>query len=54
MQNAIIAGTLPAVRLHSLQRLVAEEAALEDEQRAHDKAGDRRGVHRRRTQGRFG
>ena len=51
---AIEAGTLAAVRLHSLQRLVAEEAALEDEQKAHVKAGDRRGVHRRRTQGRFG
>ncbi|MEO7397164.1 MAG: ribosome small subunit-dependent GTPase A [Ilumatobacteraceae bacterium] len=50
---AIDAGTLPAVRLLSLQRLVAEEAALEEEQRAHDKAGDRRGVHRPRTQGRF-
>ncbi len=51
---AIEAGTLAAVRLDSLQRLVAEEAALEEEQRAHDKAGDRRGVHRPRTQGRFG
>ena len=51
---AIEAGTLAAVRLLSLQRLVAEEAALEDEQKAHDRAGDRRGVHRRRTQGRFG
>jgi hypothetical protein len=28
--------------LRSLDRLVAEEAALEDEQRAHDKAGDKR------------
>lgn len=54
VQAAIAAGTLPAVRLLSLQRLVAEEAALEDEQKAHIKAGDRRGVHRRRTQGRFG
>ena len=51
---AIAAGTLAAIRLHSLQRLVAEEAALEDEQRAHIKAGDKRGVHRNRTQGRFG
>ncbi len=51
---AIEAGTLAAVRLLSLQRLVAEEAALEQEQRAHLKAGDRRGVHRPRTQGRFG
>jgi ribosome biogenesis GTPase len=54
VQAAIAAGTLPAVRLLSLQRLVAEEAALEEEQRAHIKAGDRRGVHRPRTQGRFG
>ena len=51
---AIERGELPAVRLDSLKRLVAEEAALEDEQRAHDKAGDRRGVHRPRTAGRFG
>ena len=51
---AIEEGTLPAVRLLSLQRLVAEEAAIEEEQRAHLKAGDRRGVHRPRTQGRFG
>ena len=51
---AIEAGTLPAVRLHSLKRLVAEEAALEEEQKAHVKAGDRRGVHRVRTEGRFG
>ena len=50
---AIKAGTLPGVRLHSLKRLVAEEAALEDEQRVHLKAGDRRGVHRPRRQGRF-
>ena len=54
VQGAIAAGTLPAVRLTSLQRLVAEEAALEEEQKAHIKAGDRRGVHRPRTQGRFG
>ena len=51
---AIDAGSLPAVRLHSLKRLVAEEAALEEEQKAHVKAGDRRGVHRTRTEGRFG
>ncbi|MUH49879.1 MAG: ribosome small subunit-dependent GTPase A [Actinobacteria bacterium] len=51
---AIAAGDLAAVRLHSLKRLVAEEAALEEEQRAHVRAGDRRGVHRPRTEGRFG
>ncbi len=50
---AIAAGTLPAVRLDSLKRLVAEEAALEEEQRVHLRAADKRGVHRPRTQGRF-
>jgi ribosome biogenesis GTPase len=51
---AIAAGTLAEERLASLKRLVAEEAALEEEQRVHERAGDRRGVHRARTQGRFG
>ncbi len=51
---AINNGGLEAVRLHSLKRLVAEELALEEEQKAHIKAGDRRGVHRPRTEGRFG
>jgi ribosome biogenesis GTPase / thiamine phosphate phosphatase len=50
---AIEAGTLPAVRLKSLKALVAEEAALEEEQRVHERASDRRGVHKPRTQGRF-
>ena len=50
---AIEAGTLPAVRLMSLKRLVAEEAALEEEQKVHIRASDRRGVHKPRTQGRF-
>jgi len=50
---AIEAGTLLAVRLESLKRLVAEEAALEEEQRVHERAGDRRGVHRPRTHNRF-
>jgi ribosome biogenesis GTPase len=53
VRAAIAAGTLAAERLDSLKRLVAEEAALEEEQRAHDKAGDRRGVHRPRHH-RFG
>ena len=44
---------LPAVRLKSLKALVAEEAALEEEQRVHERASDRRGVHKPRTQGRF-
>ena len=50
---AIEAGNLPAVRLESLKRLVAEEAALEEEQRVHERAGDKRGVHRPRTHNRF-
>jgi ribosome biogenesis GTPase / thiamine phosphate phosphatase len=39
---AIDAGTLDPVRLQSLERLIEEEAALEEEQRAHDKAADKR------------
>ncbi|MCU1394763.1 MAG: rsgA [Ilumatobacteraceae bacterium] len=50
---AIAAGTLPAVRLESLKRLVAEEAALEEEQKVHLRAADKRGVHRPRTHNRF-
>jgi ribosome biogenesis GTPase len=42
VQAAITAGDLDPVRLLSLERLVAEEAALEEEQRAHDKAADKR------------
>jgi ribosome biogenesis GTPase len=42
VQAAIAAATLDPVRLHSLERLIEEEAALEEEQRAHDKAADRR------------
>ena len=42
VQGAIAAGKLDSVRLHSLERLIEEEAALEEEQRAHDKASDRR------------
>jgi ribosome biogenesis GTPase len=41
---AIEAGTLDPRRLESMQRLVAEEAVLEEEQRAQEKALDRRGV----------
>jgi ribosome biogenesis GTPase len=44
---AIEAGTLPAVRLESMRRLVAEEASLEDEQREREKQFDRRGARRR-------
>jgi ribosome biogenesis GTPase / thiamine phosphate phosphatase len=42
VQAAIAQGSLDAVRLHSLERLIEEEAALEEEQRAHDKAADKR------------
>jgi ribosome biogenesis GTPase len=42
VRAAIAAGDLDEVRLRSLERLVEEEAALEEEQRAHDKAGDKR------------
>lgn len=46
VQAAIAAGTLPEVRLRAMERLVAEEAAVEDEQRERERAADRRG-HRR-------
>ena len=42
VQAAISSGTLDPVRLHSLERLVDEEHALEEEQRARLKAADRR------------
>lgn len=42
VQAAIADGDLDAVRLRSLERLIEEEAALEEEQRAHDKVADRR------------
>ena len=42
VQAAIAAGKLDPVRLRSLERLIEEEAALEEEQRAHDKAADKR------------
>lgn len=48
VRDAVDSGTLDASRLLSMQRLVAEEAALEDEQRAKEKALDRRGVRRPR------
>lgn len=44
VRAAIADGTLDESRLASLKRLVAEEAALEDEQREHERAADRRGV----------
>ena len=45
---AIAAGRLDPRRLDAMKRLVAEEAALEDEQRAQEKAQDRRGVRKQR------
>ena len=41
---AVTAGQLDPKRLDSMKRLVAEEAALEAEQRAQEKAMDKRGV----------
>jgi ribosome biogenesis GTPase len=46
VQEAIATGTLPEVRLRSMERLIAEEAAVEEEQRGRERAADRRG-HRR-------
>lgn len=46
VRAAIVAGTLPEARLRSMERLVAEEAAVEEEQRERERAADRRG-HRR-------
>jgi ribosome biogenesis GTPase len=44
VQAAIAAGELDTRRLDAMKRLVAEELALEDEQRAQEKLMDRRGV----------
>lgn len=44
VNEAIADGRLDPRRLASMKRLVAEEAALEEEQRAREKAMDRRGV----------
>jgi ribosome biogenesis GTPase len=46
VRQAIEDGTLDPDRFHNLERLVAEEAALEAEQRAKDKHADRRRVPR--------
>ncbi|HEY3484220.1 MAG TPA: ribosome small subunit-dependent GTPase A [Ilumatobacteraceae bacterium] len=48
VRAAIEAGTLDPARFASLERLVAEEAAVEEEQRAQEKLADRRGARRRR------
>jgi hypothetical protein len=42
VQAAIADGRLDPVRLASLDRLVEEEAALEEEQRAREKIADKR------------
>ena len=42
VQAAITAGHLDSVRLRSLERLIEEEAALEEEQREHEKVADKR------------
>jgi ribosome biogenesis GTPase len=46
VRAAIERGELDPARLASLERLVAEEAAIEEEQREHDRAADRRGRRR--------
>jgi ribosome biogenesis GTPase len=48
VSEAIEAATLDPRRLASMKRLVAEEAALEEEQRAAEKLLDRRGARRPR------
>jgi ribosome biogenesis GTPase / thiamine phosphate phosphatase len=42
VQRAIESGDLDSIRLESLNTLIAEEAALEEEQRAREKVADRR------------
>lgn len=49
VRRAVEAGELDPRRLESMKNLVAEEAALEDEQKARLKAEDRRGFRRRKT-----
>jgi len=48
VRQAVEAGDLDPRRLESMKNLVAEEAALEDEQKARLKAEDRRGFRRRK------
>jgi ribosome biogenesis GTPase len=49
VQAAIAAGRLDPARLASMKRLVAEEAALEEEQRVNLRAQDRRGVRKQKV-----
>ena len=48
VSQAVLDGTLDPRRLDSMKRLVAEEMVLEEEQRAQEKAQDRRGVRKQR------
>lgn len=48
VSEAVSSGSLDERRLASMKRLVAEEAAIEDEQRAREKSLDRRGARRPR------
>ena len=50
VRAAIEAGELDPVRLTALEALIEEEAALEEEQRAREKAADRRSKDRRRPE----
>lgn len=49
VRQAVGAGELDMRRLDSMKRLVAEEASLEDEQRARLKVEDRRGFRRKKS-----
>lgn len=49
VKSAISEGELPAIRLESMRRLVAEELSVEDEQVERERAQDRRGVRRPRA-----
>lgn len=51
VQAAVELGQLDPVRLASMKRLVAEEAALEEEQRVQERTLDRRGVRKPRSKG---
>ena len=50
VQNAINGNTLSPLRLSSMKRLIAEEVALEDEQREREKASDKRGFRKPKPQ----
>ena len=48
VQKAIAEGRLPAVRLESMRRLVAEELLVEEEQVEKERQLDKRGVRKKR------